>query len=125
MLVLPHAQDELFRPLPDGVWPLHNELAGRKSGKRTGGPLANRESCGFCRQMRVAELQLLRKRDGRASGQKRKLHNETEPQQRRRGLHAPLFLPFEIAPCDLRRLYRWIFRIFRWRRLGAPRPRVR
>ena len=85
MLVLPHAQDELFRPWLDGAWPQPNVLAGRKCGKLPASPQADRASCGFCRRMRAAELQLLRKRDGRASGQKRRPLDQSVVDSKRHG----------------------------------------
>jgi len=72
MLVLPHAQDELFRLWPDAAWRPPNARAGRGCGSPLGSPAANLAPCEFCPPMRGAELQLLRKRDGRASGQKRR-----------------------------------------------------
>jgi len=96
MLVLPHAQDELFRPWLDGAWPQPNVLAGRKCGKLPASPQADRASCGFCRQMRAAELQLLRKRDGRASGQKRKLL-KPKPDHGKRGADYPRLFSLAIV----------------------------
>jgi hypothetical protein len=72
-LVLPHGRDGLFQPWLGGAWLLHNVLAGRKSGRVAGSQPADLALCEFCRRMRGGELLLLRKRDGRASGQSEKL----------------------------------------------------
>jgi hypothetical protein len=75
-LILPHGRDELFQPWLGGVWLLHNVLVGRKSGRVPGNQQADLALCEFCRPMRGGELLLLRKRDGRASGQSEKLLKE-------------------------------------------------
>lgn len=107
-LVLPHGRDELFQSWLGGAWLLHNVLAGRKPGRLPVSLAADLAWCEFCRQMRGAELLLLRKRDGRASGQSEKLLKKQVVRNKRHGLPSPCLLIFSaMRNADVMRLPRF------------------